>query len=178
MPGCHWLSRNYSVPTLCICTPALTCAHWALHFQPADSKHLQAGSATQVSCCNAQPWGKDFSLKIKYPLWEHPWGWGMLTIIWPLFQQRCDVTDLRPQACLSRWTESASVGSRGQLFSSSSFYFFVIWSDISKEIRPMFLSQAFGTSALRILLCNWVTVALKEVVTGIRPSLPLAGKIT
>lgn len=24
-----------------------------------------AGSATQVSCCNAQPWGKDFSLKLK-----------------------------------------------------------------------------------------------------------------
>lgn len=29
MPGCHWLSSNYSVPTSCICKPALGCGHWA-----------------------------------------------------------------------------------------------------------------------------------------------------
>lgn len=67
------------------------------------------------------------------------------------------------------WVQEASL-------SSSSSLFFCQWSDIYKEMRPMFLSQAFETSALRMLLCNWVTVALKEMVMCIRPSLPLAGK--
>lgn len=97
-------------------------------------------------------------------------------ITWPLFQQGCGVKDLRPRARLSRQTVSASVGSEASLSSSSSSLFLCQWSDIYKEMRPMFLSQAFETSALRMLLCNWVTVALKEMVMCIRPSLPLAGK--
>lgn len=55
--------------------PLCAASELALPSQPAASKHPQlALPATQASCCNAQPWGKDFSLKIKDPLGEHPWG--------------------------------------------------------------------------------------------------------
>lgn len=175
MPGCHWPSSNYSVPTSCICKPALGCSHWAYTSSPQTASTYSwlchTGFLLQCSAL-----GKGLLIENQRSSVRASLGIRDAAIIWPLFQQGCDVKDLRPQARLSRQTVSASVGSRGQPFFFFFFVFFCQWSDIYKEMRPMFLSQAFETSALRMLLCNWVTVALKEMVMCIRPSLPLGGK--
>lgn len=126
MPGCHWPSSNYSVPTSCICKPALGCGHWAYTSSPQTASTYSwlchTGFLLQCSAL-----GKGLLIENQRSSVRASLGIRDAAIIWALFQQGCDVKDLRPQARLSRQTVSASVGSRGQLFF---FFFFVFLSVI------------------------------------------------
>lgn len=173
MPGCHWLSSNYSVPTSCICKPALGCGHWAYtSSQQTASTYSWICRTGFLLQCSALGKGllienQRSSVRATLQIRDAAiiWPSSSKAVMWRTWGLRLAFPD---RQYLLVWVQEAS-------FSSSSS-FFCQWSDIYKEMRPMFLSQALETSALRMLLCNWVTVALKDMVMCIRPSLPLAGK--
>lgn len=152
MPDCHWLSSNYSVPTSCICKPALGCGHWAY------TSRQQTASTYSWIChtgfllqCSAL--GKGLLIENQRSSVRASLRIRDAAIIWPLFQQSCDVKDLRPQARLSRQTVSASVGSRGQLFF---FFFFFFVSDLTST-RKCVLCSFHRRLKHQHCVCSYVT---------------------